>query len=1644
MSTLLEEALARATRTEEEEPEEQVTSSLLEEAWAAKYPFLDNNFMANIQASNLAQMLESESAIGARALGPGFGSRAIASGAISPEVVEATYEYLPFLTAEGQSRIMRQAAESELRDRVAAGEHPELAEIGESTPAWDNMVAATLEEFMPTPEFDPTQLARAAGGQEQMRSILSGEWEGAMPPAMQGLLGEARLGEIRQEYPGIRDLLDQGEVQPSLGSAYGYGGGAPPELVALEQIPEDVRKEYESILEYVRTGDYRAWDPNERSLLDLAVRVYDSGGVALIREGLNSFVNRDDTRSWVDQTWKGYTDFVRNTFLGTEPAQSEIRSFIDVNRTFLLGSNPEKEDLNWAEEALAVSLGIAGDIFIDPLWIYGGIGRLGAKATALENIRPVLDDLGRMSGRTPRTLRELEQMLATDARATEAARQAVAPTYTISSAGEVIPRLPTAGEFQELERIRIERISRGLERPIPGTDQWRVIESAFDRYGTVYLPESMAAQYRMGARGLLNYNFFRTTPTPTLLSRATRGRLSWGREPLPVGRRAAARVTEILETQFKVTDGWTFMDMFLNGGLHTGGIETRQLRRLTLRERERAAVLTRVTGYQGGVEAQTGEASLRAAAQELWENEDIWLVADKAGYNNDFDVFYRALQRQVNNFSEITLGIRADAVEITRVPEEITDVARFGEPVGGDLIPSAPAREGLMREVIDPLIDPGLPHEFNHPHVRGLIEDVRGAAPARLSEESAAFLQTTQLHTGWDDLDDLTRILESEEATAYVWHRIRPETWRQMQEKGWLVRDTSTEMGWRLSRSARNRLSTYSRTLERRADQAPLEVINDRMRSEHGIENFYEFDPNKLMSLRWAESQRRIIAADYHGRLGNYLWNYADDAGEYIYRVPQTTDEGGLIAGEMNRGWVSLFDATPTGYSGFMPQVQDFARQIQVPPEVARMLDQQSMLLLQPERLQGFMRSWQMATNWWKANTLAAWPNYHGGNILSNYYLNWLGGVSDPLMYGLAAKIRRGTDGIVRSAYTGQTYSYRELRALSEGNRIGHGWIRTNIDRLTEGSHLVEGDRHWGDFIRNSFADVTGQYERTFVDAGLRAGTGITPKIKEQTWMEYLTSFTWAPGGPEAAINKIGFNFGNFWEGMARDANFFDGILNQGLRPEVAAARVNRTLFDYNKDTATRQIMSTVLPFHEFFVQNTIFHLIQGVQDPARVGTALRLQQSTVPSILERDIEYEGLAEWDRNRALIPLPGGVLDISRHLPFAEVPTNIRDLPGELAGLGNVFLDIGLGMMAETDSTGAFVGFGVPSFLGGPAEGYDWFRNEPLETGKDRAEYFFSSLFRAVNEFGYIAKAIEHRAWPWRTIPGFRVIQYDRATQIHYDLKDSGVELNNARRNVTRARTPIIGEGGTLLRLTETAEGIDDSQRELVGASLRHLLLLMDQYATGEQPWTGDVINNFDHQISDSVQIRSSELGMLPDRLGEGYTSRESILGEMQQILVGTRSDRSDGLLYLSQAINDPELEAQVWSSIDENLQRRIVLELSQARMECGEFFDMEAIIEAAGDEGISPQTRELITGSRTSAGRHYDNALNYISNVMTLPGESMEQRVEYFGMWIGTLRQKTELGLPSDYRERLSNFINGSTNEILHRPIYEAWLRLGAE
>ena len=240
------------------------------------------------------------------------------------------------------------------------------------------------------------------------------------------------------------------------------------------------------------------------------------------------------------------------------------------------------------------------------------------------------------------------------------------------------------------------------------------------------------------------------------------------------------------------------------------------------------------------------------------------------------------------------------------------------------------------------------------------------------------------------------------------------------------------------------------------------------------------------------------------------------------------------------------------------------------PSEVAAHITKTAIVNRNPSEMAQIAKTFDDVQNYWKAWTLAPIPSYHVRNMAGNIWNNYLGDVTNPELYRLAAKVQLGDDAILPNLVT---RTFRKMGTLlTSGAR---GSIRT-----------VHGNKI-------PLAEIREQAQKLGVEGLGFYAADLPSAINSELRHGNLLS----KDGP---IIRSGMQMGRFLENNARYAHFIDKV-QKGNSFEDAARSVKKFLFDYNDLTEfEKKVMKRAFPFYTWTRKNIPLQLEGMLKQPGK------------------------------------------------------------------------------------------------------------------------------------------------------------------------------------------------------------------------------------------------------------------------------------------------------------------------------------------------------------------------------------------------------------------------------------------------------------
>jgi len=245
----------------------------------------------------------------------------------------------------------------------------------------------------------------------------------------------------------------------------------------------------------------------------------------------------------------------------------------------------------------------------------------------------------------------------------------------------------------------------------------------------------------------------------------------------------------------------------------------------------------------------------------------------------------------------------------------------------------------------------------------------------------------------------------------------------------------------------------------------------------------------------------------------------------------------------------------PAGYAR-IEGVKELADKA-IPTEVAEYIAKLDKQVINSESINGFLKYYDKALNFWKGSVTTLFPSFHVRNAASNVLQNYLDvGMTqslNPKFHSTAVKVMGGKNANEIVKIGGNKYKISELRKLMQ-------------------------------------------------DSGVLQGIGAMD-VK----------------GSSSKFN-LGRRTGRFIENEARGVNFLANLERIG-DPVTAAERTKKFLFDYdNLSDAEKNIMKRVFPFYTWTSKNIALQAEQMIKNPGKFANQFKAQRNATQPVSEQEM----------------------------------------------------------------------------------------------------------------------------------------------------------------------------------------------------------------------------------------------------------------------------------------------------------------------------------------------------------------------------------------------------------------------------------------
>jgi hypothetical protein len=291
-----------------------------------------------------------------------------------------------------------------------------------------------------------------------------------------------------------------------------------------------------------------------------------------------------------------------------------------------------------------------------------------------------------------------------------------------------------------------------------------------------------------------------------------------------------------------------------------------------------------------------------------------------------------------------------------------------------------------------------------------------------------------------------------------------------------------------------------------------------------------------------------------------------------------------------------------------------------VPKPVARTLE----TMLNPEKMGDFLRFYDMTQNWFKRSVTVWWPLFHTRNGMSNVFLNWMGGVTDPFTYAEAFSFMRGKRGgkIYGVKGVGQWSGDAVQEAMDGSGLTKSGLVQdfqhhfgttdpTEAERLILRNHASPSIFQGKEYARALSQAKGWERVRLMID-GIPIASGV-PGVGYGT------------RGP----SHIGTTVGSWIEDHAKVTHVL-AKLEKGMNLDEAIGSAKHWLYDYRAmSPGERKVARRVIPFYAW-QRNNIPRMLEALfQQPQKFAQTNHFMRNATGAItLAAGPEEQAQAAW--------------------------------------------------------------------------------------------------------------------------------------------------------------------------------------------------------------------------------------------------------------------------------------------------------------------------------------------------------------------------------------------------------------------------------
>ena len=321
-----------------------------------------------------------------------------------------------------------------------------------------------------------------------------------------------------------------------------------------------------------------------------------------------------------------------------------------------------------------------------------------------------------------------------------------------------------------------------------------------------------------------------------------------------------------------------------------------------------------------------------------------------------------------------------------------------------------------------------------------------------------------------------------------------------------------------------------------------------------------------------------------------------------------------------------------------------------LPREVSDALLQMQTLVSSEEALRGFWSGYTDMVRYMKGSFTIPFLGYHGRNMLSNFYLNWIGGVQNPAAYFKAAQLQKAALATKRIMKK-QNLLWDD--ALEQTKQL---WptVKTGFEEI-EGWRFYDVADQYGIVGRSLGQMGAEEVVGGAAAVGRQPVTPLTKKVPARIYKHATGQGRGWQAGREVAGTI---------EDNARLAHFIDKM-GGGLDPALAARSTKKVLFDYGdlSQAEKKYLRDRAFFFYTFARKNLPLQIQALAEQPAKQAVLAHLAGGS-PVMQKEALSYP---EYWQERLVIPTPFRNKEgVRQHVVGTGLP--LEEALGPLAGPG----------------------------------------------------------------------------------------------------------------------------------------------------------------------------------------------------------------------------------------------------------------------------------------------------------------------------------------------------------------------------------------